>query len=232
MTHFLRRTHNLLGLIVGAQVLLWVASGLFFALRPIEEVRGDHLRSGAQDVIASLPENLVPASAILAVSAEPALGMRLKPWLGRMVWEVETGAGKALYDAQTGEALSPATEENARRIAESGWAGDGVLEQIYWIDRAPREAGRGSGRAMWRAEFEGRDTATFWIDPQAGDIAAVRTEWWRAFDLFWGLHIMDWTSRETISSWWMKLFAFGALLLTVAGVWLVISRLMRGRLLR
>ena len=45
LTRLLRRTHNLLALIVGAQVLLWVVSGLFFALRPIEEVRGEHLRA-------------------------------------------------------------------------------------------------------------------------------------------------------------------------------------------
>ncbi len=85
---------------------------------------------------------------------------------------------------------------------------------------------------MWRAQFEGPDTATFWIDPQDGELAAVRTGWWRAFDLFWGLHIMDWQNRETISSWWMKLFAFASLVLTLAGIWLVIDRLRKGTLLR
>ncbi len=232
LTSLFRRLHNILGLIVGAQVLLWVASGLFFSLRPIEEVRGEHLRSGAHEMMAGLPDNLAPVNAILAAGGEPVMQMSLKPWLGRTVWEIETHSGKALYDAQTGEALSPLKEDQARRIAEGGWAGDGNLTAMALIDPAPREAGRGAGRAMWRASFDGPDTATFWIDPQAGDIAAVRTGWWRTFDLFWGLHIMDWTNRETISSWWMKLFAFGALVLTLAGLWLVVDRLVRGKLLR
>lgn len=229
---FIRRTHNVLGLIVGAQVLLWVASGLFFSLRPIEEVRGDHLRNHGHEMLSSVPDGTVSAEDMILASTEPVMSLRLKPWLGRAVWEVETHTGKAMFDGQSGASLSPVMADDARRIAEAGWAGRGALVSLTLTDPAPREAGRGAGRAMWRAEFEGEDSATFWIDPQAGDIAAVRTGWWRTFDLFWGLHIMDWTNRETISSWWMKLFAFGTLMLTLAGIWLVIDRLARGRLLR
>jgi len=232
LTHFFRRLHNVLGLIVGAQVVLWVVSGLYFSLRPIEEVRGDHLRSSAQQLVTELPESAAPVNAVLAAVGEPVMALKVKPWLGRAVWEVETQSGKALYDAETSAALSPVTEEDARRVAEAGWAGEGALARLTLVDSAPREAGRGFGRAMWRAEFEGADTATFWIDPQAGDVAAVRTAWWRTFDLFWGLHIMDWTNRETISSWWMKLFSFGALMLSLAGIWLVVDRLRKGRLLK
>lgn len=232
LLRLVRQTHNLLGLIVGAQVVLWIVSGLFFALRPIEEVRGDHLRREVVAEIPAVPDDLAPVGDILQTVGEGVTTLKLKPWLGRPVWEAETRAGKVLFDSATGAPLSPLTEEDARRVADEGWAGDGELASVNLVDPAPREAGRGFGRAMWRAEFDGKDKATFWIDPQAGDIAAVRTEWWRTFDLFWGLHIMDWTSRETISTWWMKLFAFASLVLALAGVWLVIDRLAKGRLLR
>ena len=231
-THFLRRLHNALGLAVGAQVVLWIASGLIFTLRPIEEVRGEHLRSSALEMMADAPAYMAPVDDILEAAGEPVMALKLKPWLGRAVWEAELHSGKALFDAETGAALSPLTEEDARRVAIAGWAGEGELASLTLADPAPREAGRGAGRAMWQAEFAGKDKATFWIDPQAGDIAAVRTGWWRTFDLFWGLHIMDWTNRETISTWWMKLFSFGALMLSLAGIWLVVDRLVKGRLLR
>lgn len=227
-----RQAHNLLGQIVGAQVLLWVASGLFFTLQPIETVRGEHLRAGPGAALPPLPEGGVAIEDIVATAGEPVQSIRLKPWLDGAVWEVMTGTGTEMFDAATGARLTPVAEADARRVAEAGWAGDGVLAGLSLIEEAPREAGRGFGRAMWRAEFEGKDKATFWIDPEVGDIAAVRTEWWRAFDLFWGLHIMDWTGRETISTWWMKLFAFASLVLTLAGIWLVIDRLMKGRLLK
>ncbi|HAY05422.1 MAG TPA: hypothetical protein DCY26_02065, partial [Hyphomonas sp.] len=217
ITTFLRRTHNLLALIVGAQVLIWVASGFFFALRPIEEVRGEHLRTLPQE---TLPEaEMAAPETILAAAGEPVKTLRLKNWLGAPVWEAETASGKRLYDGVTGARLDPVTEESARKVAEDRWVGDGELVALSLIEAAPSEAGRGAGRPMWRAEFEGRDNASLWIDPQDGELVAVRTDWWRTFDLFWGLHIMDWTNRETISSWWMKLFAFGSLVLSLAGIW-------------
>jgi uncharacterized iron-regulated membrane protein len=231
-THFFRRLHNVLGLIVGAQVVIWVASGLFFTLRPIDEVRGRHLRSEAHAMISALPEGAAPVGAVLAAAGEPVMRLSVKPWLGRAVWEAEMHSGTALFDYETGAPLSPVSEADARRLAEDAWAGDGVLVRLALIEDAPAEVGEAAGRAIWRADFEGKDNATFWIDPQAGEITAVRTSWWRAFDLFWGLHIMDWTNRETISSWWMKLFAFGALMLSLAGAWLVIDRTLKGRLLK
>ena len=232
LTHFSRRLHNMLGLIVGAQVVLWVASGLYFSLRPIAEVRGDHLRSEAHAMFAELPDSDAPVGGILAALGEPVMALKVKPWLGRPVWEAETHSGKVMFDYASGQPLSPVSEADARRVAQAAWAGEGALAGLTLVDEAPPEAGRGAGRPMWRAEFEGEDTATFWIDPQAGDVAAVRTDWWRTFDLFWGLHIMDWTNRATISSWWMKLFSFGALMLSLAGIWLVVDRLLKGRILK
>jgi uncharacterized iron-regulated membrane protein len=232
LTRFLRRTHNLLALVVGAQVLLWVVSGLFFSLRPIEEVRGEHLRARPAATLTVAPVPAATPEAILDAAGGAVTSLRLKPWSGGLVWEAETAQGRALYDARTGAPLSPIGEAAARDVAEAHWTGQGGLAAMALIDPAPREAGRGAGRAMWRAQFEGPDTATFWIDPQDGELAAVRTGWWRAFDLFWGLHIMDWQNRETISSWWMKLFAFSSLVLTLAGIWLVVDRLRKGTLLR
>ena len=34
------------------------------------------------------------------------------------------------------------------------------------------------------------------ISAAQADIGAVRTPWWRFYDLFWGLHILDWQDRE------------------------------------
>ena len=36
-----RKIHKYLGLVIGIQLLLWAAGGLFFSLNPIEKVRGE-----------------------------------------------------------------------------------------------------------------------------------------------------------------------------------------------
>ena len=40
-----RRLHRLLGVVIGLQVLLWTASGIYFAWTDIDEIRGDHLKA-------------------------------------------------------------------------------------------------------------------------------------------------------------------------------------------
>lgn len=227
ITRRMRQIHNVLALVVGAQILLWMGSGLYFTLFPIETVRGEHLRA-PQETALSLPEaGLMPVDALAAGAGR----VTLKPWLGRSVYVVEGEAGTAMFDAATGEALTPLDETAAQAVAIANWAGRGELASVQLVEAAPSESGR-KGEPMWRADFEGPDKATFWITPDTGEVRAVRTGVWRLFDLMWGLHIMDWSARETIASWWMKAFAFGGLVMSLAGAWLLVRRLAQGRLLR
>ncbi|WP_291204410.1 hypothetical protein [Hyphomonas sp.] len=119
LTHFFRRLHNVLGLILGAQFVLWAASGLFF-LRPIEQVRGEHLRSSAHATFAELPASAAPMDGILAATGEPVMALKVKPWLGRPVWEAETHSGKVMLDCATGQPLTPVSDADARQMAEAG----------------------------------------------------------------------------------------------------------------
>jgi hypothetical protein len=136
-----------------------------------------------------------------------------------------------MFDAATGEKLTPLTEADARAVAQYNWAGQGEVASASLLEAAPSESGR-KGDPMWRIDFEGKDKATFWVTPDTGEVRAVRTGIWRVFDLMWGLHIMDWSARETIASWWMKAFAFGGLMMSLAGAWLLARRLAMGTLLK
>ena len=40
------------------------------------------------------------------------------------------------------------------------------------------------------------DGTRLYVDAASGQIVATRTRWWRFYDLMWGLHIMDPTTRE------------------------------------
>ena len=43
MRKFFRKLHRWLGLLMAAQIIAWMASGLYFSLFPIEQIRGEHL---------------------------------------------------------------------------------------------------------------------------------------------------------------------------------------------
>ncbi|MEO1220114.1 MAG: hypothetical protein AAFY42_02020, partial [Pseudomonadota bacterium] len=52
--------HIWLGWLVGIPILMWMASGLFMAARPIEEVRGNHLLIASDQPAVALPSDVVP----------------------------------------------------------------------------------------------------------------------------------------------------------------------------
>ena len=49
------------------------------------------------------------------------------------------------------------------------------------------------------------------------------------FDFIWGLHIMDWTERDRINSWWLLLFGIGGTIIALSGFVLLANRMPRLR---
>lgn len=193
MRRFLQKTHIWLGWIIGIQLFLWMLSGLVMSAMPIEEVRGEYLRAEAE--LAPLPPaDFVPPGSILAQT--PAAAVHLTRLLERPVYQLQT-AGKvfAVRDALSGEPVL-IDAVLARRIAVARYAGAGKPTSVSWTaaDAAPREFRREV--PAFAVRFDDAEGTVFYVHGLTGDIAAVRTDRWRLFDLMWGLHIMDWRERE------------------------------------
>ncbi len=190
---------------------------------PIEQVRGEHLRTEHEPpTLAWAPDHVELAEAIetSGVSASTASAMMLDE---TAVWRVSADDATVMIDATSGELITPLSEDWARRLAQSNYRGDGAIGTATFFDDPPREYGR-PGPA-WRVDFDRPDAASFYVDASTGDVRAVRTGLWRTFDFMWGLHIMDWSSRENFNSWWIKMTASLAVLFALAGVGLVVLRL-------
>ncbi|WP_084420264.1 hypothetical protein [Henriciella litoralis] len=221
----LSRAHKLVGLVIGLQLLFWTASGLFFTLFPIEQIRGEHLRREPVPVDLTSLETLARPDVELA-----AQRVELRQVLDRPVWLVKGDGWSALYNVETGEQLSPLGEAAVRQIALSAWAGDGDIASVQRVTSPPREAF--STKPLWRVQFEGADNATFWVDAEEARVTAVRTAKWRVFDVLWRFHIMDVTGDDRFDSWWLKIAAFLGLTSVMLGIGLLIQRAMKGRLLK
>ena len=114
---------------------------------------------------------------------------------GRPVW-VATMAGSALqrFDAKSGLALPAVDEAEARTIAAANYRGGAKLEGMaqFAADASPIELRL--ERPSWQARFG--DGTHVYVDAGTGEVLAVRSQLWRAFDFMWGLHIMDLQGRE------------------------------------
>lgn len=219
----LRQLHLWLGLAIGAQVGLWLISGLFMTWFPIETVRGEHLRAEQQAPEVVWSYYNVDLAAAVGMIEQPVTEATATVVNNKPVWRLRTVGQTHLVDAGSGQIISPLKESTAKSIAFLSYAGSGQIISATLLEDPPQEYGRPG--PVWQVNFNAPDKATFYVDAQTGEVRAVRTLLWRTFDFMWGLHIMDWSSRENFNSWWIKMTASLAVIFFLAGLGLAMLRL-------
>lgn len=203
----LAKWHIWLGWLVGVPIAMWLATGLLMTLRPIEEVRGDHLR------VKTKPAALVLPGSMLAAPGTELKDMRVTMQRGRPVAILTTLAGETRrVDFATGTPLPPLGAAEARALVAARIIGGDKVERVtlFPADKTPFDFRR--PLAAWQVQLA--DGTNVYVGRDTGEIEAVRTRWWRAFDFAWGLHIMDLSEREDTSH--PVLILFAALSLTGA----------------
>jgi uncharacterized iron-regulated membrane protein len=186
----LARWHIWLGWLVAVPLLLWTLSGVFMALRPLDEVRGSDLR------IEHPPQ---PVRIALGGDGRVTLLRegRLVNQRGRSVLLAtypDGSAARFLLGGAGAVPLPPVDEAEAK--AAAAWAirgGEAVLAlKLFDAEHPPLDFRKPV--AAWQVTLT--DGTHVYVGRYSGEIEAVRTRFWRAYDLMWGLHIMNLTTRE------------------------------------
>ncbi len=187
----LNRIHIWLGWLIGVPLLLWTVSGLWMVARPIDEVRGTHLKMEPPALaLASAP--VFPA---LPTDHGAPLSVKLEQQWDGPVWIASFAHGHEMRaSAQDGHWFPPVTEAQARAIARHWYKPDSkILSAKHTPADAPPLDLR-KERPAWGITFA--DGAHLYVDADTGSLLAIRSGQWRVFDVMWGLHIMDLQSRE------------------------------------
>jgi uncharacterized iron-regulated membrane protein len=237
-TTFFRKAHRWLGLIVSIQLLMWTASGLFFSIPDITDVRGEQYltQSNSININQEARENIVSISAIIdnaKVDLEANETVLLKHRAGRLIYQVEKNPPekKLIFDALTGQPMTYITSTEAISIVSAR------------TELSPTEAVL-INEPKTGSEFRGRDLPLFkvtvtkpkkgivYVDPVTGEIAAIRTKLWRAWDFLWSLHIMDYQERDDFSHWLLRLFSALGVLTVLSGIilWFYSGKFQAGKL--
>ncbi len=222
----LMKWHIWLGWIAGVPIILWVVSGLFMTIWPIEQVRGTHLRADPAPVVLQGGPPVFPRidSAVRPVES---VDLVQRPTGAQWIIRFEDGGGRRA-SVESGAYLAPQlTGPEARIIAEAAYAGEEPFASLERFDADNNPGDLRRGRPAWRATF-GRSNRVY-IDAETGDVLAVRTGLWRAFDFMWGLHIMDLQNREDTSHPILVGSAILALLMVLFGAIILPWRYWRKR---
>lgn len=225
LTRWIARAHKWLALIVGLQIVLWVAGGLVMSVLPLERVRGEH-------TIAAAPGYALPLDQVLAAEQAAAIAglsgvetATLTRWHDGPVWRFEARGATVVVDALSGLRRSPVNAQTARDIARAGYAGEAEISNVEYFAAPPVEF-RG-GAPAWRVSFADGEGTRLYVDAASGEIAARRNDIWRLYDVFWMLHTMDYSGRDDTDHPLLVAASGFALLTVLAGLGLLVIRMRR-----
>ena len=176
----LRKLHRWVALVVGAQVLVWTASGLAFAWLDHHGITGEAL--AAAPLPRSLPLDAVvldPARLPIATQTPIVDALELRELDGTWVYRLQAADGTvSLLRASDGApfAIDAAT---TRRLAASHYRGSGRLQQVRAQPAETLET-RGFG-ATWQATYDDDAGTRLYFSAADGPLVAVRSAiYWRA----------------------------------------------------
>jgi len=218
---FVRQLHRWLGLLIAAQLVLWVTGGLVMSVLRLEEVRGEDRAANRTATALTADAVLLPPAQVLAGRAArsepPAFRLALTTLADRPVYRIDFVGGSELVDARTGAPLSPLARETAEALARADYTGDGAVAGVDWVD-VPGLEYRERGLPLWRVRFADDRATALYVSPATGEIVARRNDLWRLFDIFWMLHVMDYEEREDFNHPLLIATAASALLFLLSGL--------------
>lgn len=215
----LYRFHIWLGWLVGVPLIFWTATGLWMVSRPIDEVRGVHLKAEPPE----LSLTTKPVFPALPADHGAPTSVRLEQQWDGPVWIAAFSHGHEMRaSAKTGEWLPAITRAQAERIARRWYR---PKAKIISARHTPADApplDLRKERPAWGITFD--DGAHVYIDADTGSLLAVRSSQWRLFDFMWGLHIMDLQGREDSNHPTLIGFAALSFVSLLLAFWLLIAR--------
>lgn len=223
-----RRLHKWLALLVGAQLLVWAASGFYMVAVHIDIIHGDMLvKPVAPDLGRHLGRALPVPEILERYPGTTALSMASRG--GQPIYRVVGESGSLVLDARSGEPLPMLDAEQAADIAVSHYTGAAPVSKTTLVEKDPPSEIAPLPLPVWRVDFEDAWGTSFYIHPDTGQFMTRRHTLWRVFDFLWMLHIMDYDTRENVNNPLLRVASGMALLLGLTGTWLVYLRFAPGR---
>lgn len=191
------------------------------AYLPIEEVRGNHLKT---NIDTSWERAVVSPSEVAGKHSEDALlsfTHRLNIDASSInsfpVYQITEQNNLYRYSAISGEPLSRINKDTINALAVHQYAGQGVVDTTVLINDLPQEV-QTLTPPLWQVSFNDELNTRFYLDPNTGVVERVRTDTWRLFDFMWMLHIMDYKDRSNFNSPLLIGFSASALLFALTGI--------------
>lgn len=223
MKRWIRLLHRWTGLLLAAQFVLWMSSGVVMSLLDQAAVEGQAHQAEPTTSPKPWPSGLRSPVQIAVAVGSPLHSLEATWLLDRPVYRWMTESAAGLVDASSGRPL-PIDAIAALALAKLDYIGEGTPGTPERLAKATLEV-RGHQGPIWRVPFVDADDTTLYVSAQDGKILERRNRHWRLFDVFWMLHIMDYTGRKNFNNPLVVMAAFAGVWIALSGIWLLVASL-------
>lgn len=216
--------HRWLSLIFGVQMVIWTISGAYMVFFQLDFIHGDHL---VQDTSAAVPADtqVAPLDQLLERYPHTQTVALETRWLNNeltAVYELDGHQGQTIVSAET---LAPITleEHHIRELANRYYALEApTIDSVVYLTENPPTELNPALLPIWQVNYDDFGNTSLYLSETTGDMLVKRHTFWRGFDIMWMTHIMDYSDRVDIETWWLKVFIIGTFILMITGAVLLV----------
>jgi uncharacterized iron-regulated membrane protein len=224
-----RTVHKWLGLFVGLQLVLWTLSGFYMVVVDLDFIHGDPLVRNLRVPLSADLHEVTFTEVSRHYPAVTQVTLRSLPGFVAPVYEITTRGRRVLVDAASGQQLSPLSETAVRALALEYYAGEGRLAALALLERDPPMEIQTRPLPLWRADFDDWLETSLYVHPDTGLLVTRRHRFWRWFDFFWMLHIMDFETRQDLNNGLLRVSTVLGTITVLSGGWLLYFSFRRRR---
>lgn len=223
---FMRKLHKWLGLVIGAQLIIWLVTGMVISLVDHAEVSGAVTRHATKEGPPPFSYGeIIPASDIPRMNG-PTQSISLRTFMERPVYRVVENESIRLFDAQEGHQISIG-KELAEEIAFASYRGAGRLISSELLDNGSNEVRAVKG-PIWKVQTDDRLATRIYVSAEDGQVLEHRNSRWKLVDFLLMLHFMDYVRADSFNNLQIIIIGFGTLWIAISGMLLVFNSFSRG----
>ncbi|MDN3651848.1 2Fe-2S iron-sulfur cluster-binding protein [Thalassotalea ponticola] len=220
-----KTVHKWLSLVVGVQLIIWLATGVYFNLSDHHKAGGHEYRAHSHSEQRLSAFELTP---ITAIASKQPISVKLIWVLERPYYYFVYQMGEhnyqkkhaELFDAVTGEPFSLSASQ-ALMIAQQSYSGPGQLNQAELV-QPPFDDYVAQQNPLWKVDVADDNNTTIYLDAVTGQVLRHANDDFRLNDLMLKLHFMDYGNSGGFNHWLIICFAIFTLLLSITGgIWLI-----------
>jgi Na+-transporting NADH:ubiquinone oxidoreductase subunit F len=216
---FLRKLHKWLGLVIGAQLIIWLLSGMLISFIDQQKVSGGITRQAPNDALSAASRGALFPASQLPLTIKSVQSITLNSFLSKPVYRVVQSDASLMFDAQTGKKLY-IDQPLAERIALDSYRGVGELLNSERLQQGSDEVRDFSG-PVWRINIDDPLVTRIYVSADDGQVLAHRNSRWALVDFLLMLHFMDYLRADDFNNPQIIAVGFGTLWIAISGLLLV-----------